>query len=326
MSLRLAAPLLAALLAVPAGCRVASAPVPVPDGARTAHVVLISIDGLRPDAIEAAPAPHLLRLGEEGAAAREARTVSPSRTLPSHVSMLTGVSPEVHGITWNDDRVRREGTVRVPTVFSVAEAAGLRTAAFFGKSKFRHLLLPGAPRVVSVPRGPEVVLSPVIVQEVVDHLRFHRPNLLFVHLADPDLAGHGAGWMSPSYRWAVRRSDAAVERIRRAAAAAFGDDFVILVTSDHGGHRRGHGLETEEDVLIPWIAWGSAVRPGTLQARLPTTATAATVLWLLGLPVPEGWEPPVREAFHARGADGRASDAPEAGLSRSASGSGPRSP
>jgi predicted AlkP superfamily pyrophosphatase or phosphodiesterase len=288
----------ALLLASAAACVPPSVARPALPEARVGHVVVISIDGLRPDAIPAAPAENLLRMMEEGAHAREARTILPSRTLPSHTSMLTGVQPAVHGITWNDERVEVEGRVQVPTVFSVAGEAGVHTAAFFGKAKFRHLVLPGAPRDVEAPWGSEVVLAPRMAEQVLHYLRFRRPRLLFVHLPDPDIAGHSLGWMSTGYRWAVRRSDAAVELIRRAAVEAFDGDVVVIVTADHGGHGTDHGTDAPEDVRIPWIAWGAGVVPGEIAEPLSTTATAATALWLLGVPVPEDWEGrPVEAAF-----------------------------
>ena len=113
--------------------------------APTRHVVVISIDGLRADAIEASGASNLQRMMREGAYSLDARTIMPSRTLPSHTSMMTGVSPEVHGITWNDEQVDAQGRVRVPTMFDMADSAHLKTAAFFGKAKFRHLIHGDAP-------------------------------------------------------------------------------------------------------------------------------------------------------------------------------------
>ena len=262
------------------------------------HVIVISIDGLRADAIEAAGARNLQRMMREGAYSLRARTIMPSRTLPSHTSMLTGVQPAVHGITWNDEQVDAQGRVRVATVFDMADSAHLHTAAFFAKAKFRHLIHGDAPDEVEAPRGTEVVLAPRITQDVVQHLQFRRPDLLFVHLPDPDIAGHSAGWMSLPYRWAVRRADAAVEQIRRAAVKAYGTDFVMIVTADHGGHGRDHGTDAPEDVTIPWIVWGAGVQPGSIDAQIRTFDTAATTLWVLGVPVPERWEGrPVSSAF-----------------------------
>ncbi|HEU0300397.1 MAG TPA: alkaline phosphatase family protein [Longimicrobium sp.] len=296
---RRTAALLVALPLLAGGCA-GNAGLGLPEraGAIAQHVVVISIDGLRPDAIQASGATNLQRMMREGAYSLQARTIMPSRTLPSHTSMMTGVSPAVHGITWNDEQVDAQGRVRVATMFDMADSAHLHTAAFFGKAKFRHLIHADAPDEVEAPAGSEVVLAPRITQDVIHYLRFNEPDLLFVHLPDPDIAGHSAGWMSLPYRWAVRRADAAVEQIRRAAVRRFGNDVLVIVTADHGGHGRDHGTEALEDVLIPWIAWGAGVEPGRIDAGIRTFDTAATALWALGVPVPARWEGrPVAAAF-----------------------------
>lgn len=295
---RTSALLSAALLLFTAACAGNFAPSQPRPGALARHVVVISIDGLRPDAIEASGARNLQRMMQEGAFSLQARTIAPSRTLPSHTSMITGVRPEVHGITWNDEQVEAQGRVRVSTLFDMADSAHLHTAAFFAKAKFRHLIRPGAPDQVEAPSGTEVVLAPRMTQDVVHYLRYNRPDILFVHIPDPDIAGHSAGWMTLPYRWAVRRADAAVEQIRRAAVRAYGDDVAVIVTADHGGHGRDHGTQSDEDVLIPWIVWGPGVDPGRIAQNIDTFDTAATVLWLLGVPVPARWEGrPVAAAF-----------------------------
>src|SRR6188768_2209425 len=67
---------------------VRSAPVlstrPLPVQGLTRNVVVVSIDGLRPDAIEAAGASTLGRLMREGSYTLSASTIQPSKTLPSH--------------------------------------------------------------------------------------------------------------------------------------------------------------------------------------------------------------------------------------------------
>lgn len=271
-------------------------------GALSEHVVVISIDGLRPDAIGEYGAGTLQRLMREGSYSLQARTILPSITLPSHTSMLTGVGPEVHGIDWNENRVETEGTVEAPTIFSLARAQGLRTAAFFSKGKFHHLLIPGSVDYAVAPRGNGKWLAGRTADHVAEYLETERPNLLFVHLGEPDFAGHTLGWMGSVYGWAVRRADAAVAEVLRAADGAFGDgNYTVLVTADHGGHGRTHGSDDPRDVTIPWIAWGKGVRQETeLAEGIHTTDTAATALWLLGVGVPAGTEgSPVRDAFAA---------------------------
>jgi arylsulfatase A-like enzyme len=273
--------------------------------AQTRHVIVVSIDGLRPDALHRAPAPTLQRLAAEGAFSLHAETILPSKTLPSHTSMLTGVPPEEHGITWNTDRTARFGTVAVPTAFELARQAGLETAAFLGKRKLRHLLREGSLDWASYPRTQPILTASDVAEEAVEYLAFFRPNLLFVHLPDPDLAGHSFGWMTRAYRLAVRRADRATAHILAAAHRAFGDDFVLIVTSDHGGEGRAHGRDVPADVLIPWVAYGQAVAPGRIPERIRTYDTAATALWLLGVPVPANWSGrPVVTGFSAGAAAG----------------------
>lgn len=267
----------------------------------TPHLILISIDGLRPDAIERYRARTLLRLIGEGAYSLEAETVFPSKTLPSHTSMLTGLPPAEHGVTWNSDQTRKTGVVTSTTVFEAATAARLRTAAFFSKSKFQHLRKPGTLDHSEAPTGLNLFLMATeTVEAALRYLRHRRPDLIFIHIAEPDYAGHIFGWMGTVYGWGVRRADAAVAKILAEADRTYGrGNYTVLITSDHGGHGRTHGTTDPRDMTIPWIVWGHGVRPGELPARtIRTMDTAATALWLLGVEVPAGWVGrPVRGGF-----------------------------
>ena len=266
---------------------------PIAHGRVTDHVVIISIDGLRPDAIERFNAATLQRLMREGTYARDAQTILPSTTLPSHASMLTGVDVDVHGVHWNSDETsRRLGPVSVPTVFSLAHAAGFRTAAFFGKAKLEHLHVP---RTLDHVRSQESRIpwpgaAWRTVRDVERHLAEARPNLLFVHLAEPDYAGHFFGWMGRSYERAVIEADRAVALLIEQADTRFGPrEYTVIVTADHGGHGRTHGTADPLDTTIPWIVWGEGVRSGAALGPIHTTDTAATTLWLLGVVVPAQW-------------------------------------
>lgn len=267
----------------------AKAPAPVSSGVApapglTEHVVVISIDGLRPDAIDKYKARTIQRLMREGAYSLEAQTIYPSKTLPSHTSMLTGQPPETHGISWNSHESDND-VVAVPTVFEMAKEAGYHTAAFFSKAKFKHLVRPGSLDYWQGP-GSNIThwMATQTVPDAVNYLKHEKPNLLFVHIGEPDYAGHSIGWMSFAYGWAVKRADGAVKTLLDAAEDAFGEgNFTVILTSDHGGHDRNHGSDDPRDMTIPWIAWGKGVAQGTqLPSGIRTMDTTATVLWLLG--------------------------------------------
>jgi arylsulfatase A-like enzyme len=305
----------AAIVAFGAGCAgVASAehvptPVAVAEsaghatraaGAPTEHVVIVSVDGLRPDAIGRFGARNIERMMREGSHTLAATTISPSKTLPSHTSMLTGEGPEKHGITWNSNETDTHATVAIPTVFGVARAKGLRTAAFFSKGKFNHLEVPGSLDYTQAPNGNGKWSAKRTVGDVERYLAKKRPNLLFVHLGEPDYAGHVFGWMSWFYGRAVRKADDAVGRLLAAADRAYGKGgYTVLLTADHGGHGRSHGSAMHEDVTIPWIAYGQGVRAGSkVGGAVRTMDTAGTALWLLGVDAPAGWAgTAVTEAF-----------------------------
>lgn len=312
--LRLSAGLLAVAVAVGCGGKPNFTVEPVapadlarqPVSAVTRHVVLVSIDGLRPDAIERYGATTLQRLAREGSWSHSATTIMPSKTLPSHTSMLTGEFPDEHGMQWNTNRTEERGLVEVPTVFGVARACGYETAAFFSKAKFQHLQQPGTLNYSQAPGGRWGGWSANrTIKDVEEYFATGaRPHLLFVHLREPDYAGHTYGWMTPTYGDAVREADRTLARLIVRADEAFGRGaYTLIVTADHGGHGFSHGSDDPRDVTIPWIAWGRGVQPGPLVSKVETVDTAATVLWLLGLREPTTWAgDPITTAFTAEAA------------------------
>jgi arylsulfatase A-like enzyme len=296
--LPLAAVLCAATLSTACGAHyIRSAPPvanvrPTPDDSVSRHVVIVSVDGLRPDAIETFGAPTLQRLMREGSYTMSARTIDPSKTLPSHTSMLTGQPPERHNVLWNNVVSADANTIDVPNVFGVARANGYKTAAFFSKAKFQPLQVSGTLDYSQAPGGWFGRWnSERTVGDAIRYLEASKPNLLFVHLSDPDAAGHANGWMTPAYGRAVLTADAAINRLLGAFETTFGrDGFSIIVTADHGGHDTNHGSDDPRDVTIPWIVWGKGVKPGRLDdATVRTMDTAATSLWLLGVDRPADW-------------------------------------
>jgi predicted AlkP superfamily pyrophosphatase or phosphodiesterase len=258
------------------------------------HVVVISIDGLRPDAIAKYNAKTIQRLMAGGSFTLEAKTIFPSKTLPSHTSMLTGLDADQHGITWNDDRTKDHGHVDVPTIFGLARTAGFTTAAFFSKPKFHHLEAANTLDYVRSPKGSlldQKWPAERTVAEVKKYLRTATPNLMFVHIAEPDHAGHLFGWMSFMYGRAVREADGAIAEVLRAADERFGaGNYSVILTADHGGHGRNHGSADPRDTTIPWIVWGRSVTTGMTLTDIRTMDTAATALWLLGVDMPAAFE------------------------------------
>jgi len=110
----------------------------------TPLLVVISVDGLRPDYITAADqhgakVPELRRFLREGTYADGVTGVVPTVTYPSHTTLVTGVWPARHGI-WGNTVFDPLGKnyqgwywyaedIRVPTLWDAATAAGRTTAS-----------------------------------------------------------------------------------------------------------------------------------------------------------------------------------------------------
>jgi predicted AlkP superfamily pyrophosphatase or phosphodiesterase len=107
-------------------------------------VVLISVDGMRPDYVTRAEqlglkVPNLRRMMREGVYAEGVNGVVPTVTYPSHTTLITGVWPGKHGIwantTFDPEQKNYQGwywyseDIRVPTLWDAANAAGLVTAS-----------------------------------------------------------------------------------------------------------------------------------------------------------------------------------------------------
>ena len=278
------------------------------------HVFIFSIDGGKPAVIAESEMPTLKKIAAEGAVTWQANTIVPPKTLPSHTSMLTGVGPDKHHVLWNDFSPIK-GLVKVPTVFSLLRSAEPKaiTGMFVGKVKFRHLWLIdsldifdfGGPQTAAPVAGtPEIEKdkkpSHMVAKNAAAWIKETKPRLAFIHFTDPDSAGHASGWGSPEQKDAFKVTDQALWQVWQAIKeAGIADTSVMIISADHGGHEKTHGLDIPEDMNIPWIAWGRGVKKNSvITAPVTTYDSAATALWLLDVPLPAEFDgKPVTSAF-----------------------------
>lgn len=255
------------------------------------HVVLVSVDGLRPDAVTTlgeAGAPAFHRLMKEGAFTLNARTdFDFTVTLPNHTCMVTGrpVEGEAgHKYSENSAPTQSIHDVKgayVASVFDVAHDRGLRTAVFAGKPKFVvYTMSYDSARGAADAEAPDHGKAKVDAEEISNYndpatlsatlreLAGGRANFVFVHFAETDKTGHTDTWdlaKDTPYLKAVAKADAAVGKIMDAIAADQGlaDSTVLLVTTDHGGTGNNHkDAKDKLNYTIPFFAWGAGVAKG----------------------------------------------------------------
>jgi predicted AlkP superfamily pyrophosphatase or phosphodiesterase len=265
-------------------------PTPAPLARR---VLILSIDGLRPDAILLAPMPTLTALMYSGAYSLSAQTIYPSSTLPSHTSMLSGLCPKKHGVNWND-YIPENGYAQVTDLFDIAHAAGLQTVMYVGKEKLRQITEPSSTDIFEYVNDRDLVITEKLIENFPADF-----DLMFIHFPTTDAMGHVYGWLSGEQLSVLYRADQAFGKLfAELEARGLREETLIIITADHGGHNTTHGSSLPEDMTIPWIALGAGVQPMQLTTSVQTVDTAATAAFALGLPIPPEWDgKPVYEAF-----------------------------
>jgi hypothetical protein len=259
------------------------------------RVLIISIDGLRPDLMLRARTPNIRSLMQQGAYSMWARTTAVSITLPSHTSMLTGVTPEYHRVFWNF--YIENAYPAVPTIFELAHKVGdgdhrLTTGMVAGKSKFHELARPGSVDYADIYKDKEGT-NIEVGQSAAEMIRHHSPRVMFVHLPDVDVMGHAKGWGTPEQVQAIERADDAVGLIVDALVKKeLMRSTLIILSADHGGQGGGHGPDDPRSRHIPWIAVGPGIRKNYDLTRfgglvINTEDTFATACTLMHIPLPE---------------------------------------
>jgi predicted AlkP superfamily pyrophosphatase or phosphodiesterase len=243
------------------------------------------LDGVRPDALDAAACPHLSALRARGASTLTAQSVMPSITLPCHMSIFHSVPPARHGITSNTWMPMARP---LPGLVEVAHSAGKHAAFVYNWEPLRNLSQPERLKFSyfrdngKTPGGDQH-----LADEAVRHLAADPPDFLFVYFGTVDQAGHDHGWMSAGYLRQLERTDAALGTVLNALPP----EGAVILHSDHGGHERGHGTDSPEDMTVPWIAAGPGIRRNhRLQSPVTLLDTAPTIARLLGLAPHDEWE------------------------------------
>lgn len=269
--------------------------------ARCRKIVLVVIDGLRPDAIGSDAMPALGGLLRRGWRAEAAVTVRPSVTVAALTSLASGVSPGRHGLC--DTRLQTLGRPRgLKPLPRELRRIGVETSVVTGQLNGSArwlagalLRLGGVTRLVPAPPAPGIVMDVAL-----RHLaRNPSRELVVIYLNDADLAGHAWGWMSPAYLQAAAVIDRALTRLEPLAEEP---DTLVVLTADHGGggvlpHDHDHPHPLNE--AIPLGMLGGRVMPGLVSPEpVRLLDIPPTVLHGFGGTAPEEYEGRVlHEAF-----------------------------
>jgi len=227
-------------------------PVGTPSGtsaSQSPRVVLISLDGFRADYVDRPGAVNLRRLASRGVRADRMIPVFPSKTFPSHYTLVTGLTPEHHGIVANVIRDPELGLFRTSDTLAIweprwwggepiwvtAERQGRRAATYFWPGSEAAI---GGVRPTWYERYEHTRPNEQRVRRALEWLAMpadSAPALITLYFSDTDDAGHAGGPLAA-------RTDAAIARLDWAVGAVMdGVDRLglrsvvnIIVVADHG--------------------------------------------------------------------------------------------
>lgn len=220
-------------------------------------VLIIGLDGCRPDALLAGNTPNLKRLADEGIfswnAQSEIRTISG----PAWTSLLTGVHSEKHRVYDNNFKFRNKS---YKTIYSILKEMdpNLRVVAHsHWKPIITKIFEKGL--LKSKSSGKDLKMTQNLIKDINSNIG----DLYFIQFDDIDAAGHKYGYSvkSKKYVECIEERDKMVGEIMIAVNDhCNNEDWLVCVVSDHGGSGHGHGKPILDDLTIIFIIWGKSIK------------------------------------------------------------------
>ncbi len=255
-------------------------------------VLIIAVDGTRPDALQAANAPNLKSLIVDGAFSYRAQTAGGAEDLPisgpGYSSMLTGVWCAKHRVCDNDFSASR---------FDLYPIFFCRLRSVMPGIVIESIVR-WAPLSTNLITCADVDLAPptdaAATQEGVRLLTDTDPDVLFFHLEDVDTAGHNYGFSPtvPEYLSAIETADGRVGQVLaalRTRPTYPEEDWLIFALTDHGGLGKDHHARVPECMTIFFFMNGHHVTPGEIDPPPRIVDVAATAMTYLGLAIDPAW-------------------------------------
>lgn len=264
-------------------------------------VLVIGLDGVRPDVLAEVNTPYIDALIAVGAFSDRAVTKAQTISGPGWSSMLTGVWPEKHRVvnndftpndyaTYPDFLTRLEFVDREFKTFAIVDWPPLGGPASGGP------LISDTVDLKIMYDGEEAgyrIADSLSVAAAVRYLSNQDPDAGFVYIGNPDVAAHEHGSRSPEYYTSIETADAHVgaliEAIRHRPTFA-DEDWLVLISTDHGHKDEGgHGGVSPEETTVFYLADGPSVAPGGSDFDPNIVDVPVTALAHLGVEAEPGW-------------------------------------
>jgi len=253
-------------------------------------VLIIGIDGCRPDALLAAVSPNMDKLWKEGAYTFQAKTDEISSSGPAWSAMLTGVWHQKHNVTNND--YENPDLEHYPHFFHRIrqEKPDLKTYSVANWGPIHSILQEGDATYTS-----SKISDALVAQEVASILEKEDVDVMFVQLDEVDGAGHRHDYTveSKKYLQAIERSDKQVGTMVSALGkrpSIEDENWLIILSTDHGGSDFGHGKNIPDHTTVFFIASGPGAQQGEITGDVGVVDVAVSALYYLGIPAKPEWD------------------------------------
>jgi len=230
------------------------------------NVVILVLDALSSQYLsQMGASSNLAKIAKAGSAVLDARCVFPAHTPTNHATIMTGVSAGVHGIIGNVG-ISEDGicaitemgseAIKAQTLFEMAKAQGLKTAAVSGKddlvtifskdcdvitSNVRSLpYLDSAPNPEDAKTDKDyhemsMELADWVFASLYTVLEKESPNLTLVNVQSADDIGHRFGPDSDEMKTCLKRIDKALGKLyEKMEKSGMLDNTTLIIVADHG--------------------------------------------------------------------------------------------
>lgn len=275
-------------------------------------VLIFGLDGTRPGALRAADTPNIDQLIAHGASSFTTQILGARFTKndtisgPGWSSNLTGVWADKHGVM--DNTFEGRNFDEYPHFFHYLEEAQPEsfTVSIASWSPINKYIVSEADIVHTEPTGEGTDEEPLAgvkqadvgsTEKAVEILKTTDPTAMFLYFHQIDSAGHTFGFHRsvPEYVVAIERVDRHIGEVLEALRnreTYNEEDWLILVTTDHGGKGRGHsnGQKVPSIRTTFLIVSGPSAKQGRIKRQTYTVDVATTALAHLGVEIEPEWK------------------------------------
>lgn len=271
------------------------------------HVIFIGLDGWGSYSVEKANMPHVKKLMQEGAYTLKKRSVLPSSSAVNWASMFMGAGPELHGYTdWGSkipELPSRELNAHgiFPTVFQLLRESSPKSeiGCLYEWGGIKYLI--DSLAMSYQQQVPDYNKYPKAMSEMAtQYIKEKKPVLAGFIFDNPDHTGHVDGHDTPAYYAKLEELDAYIGQIIKAVEeAGMLNQTIFIITSDHGGIKKGHGGKTMEEMETPFIISGKNIKKGLcFNESMMQFDVASTIASIFALKQPQVWiGRPMKQVF-----------------------------